>query len=258
MLDENTGKLYTFFYNRDGLKHELYSAEKDEQAVDNMTKKAVLSPSILAADFANLGSEIALLHKSKAEYIHIDIMDGVFVPSSSFGTPVMRAIRKYTDKIFDVHLMVQNPDSYIEPVVQAGADLITVHAEASVHLHRSVQLIKKFGKKAGVALNPSTPIQALDYVLEDLDMVLLMTVDPGFGGQSYIESITGKISRLRSMIAQRDLKVDIEVDGGISPENVRKVLDAGANIIVAGSSVFGKNTLENIDKFYSVFKENAM
>lgn len=216
-----------------------------------------LAPSILSADFANLGAEITLVDSSPADYIHVDIMDGVFVPASSFGAPVVKAIRKYTSKPFDVHLMVQDPDSYVPSMIEAGADIITVHVEASKHLHRSIQLIKGFGKKAGVVLNPSTPLQVLDYVLEDLEMVLLMSVNPGFGGQAYIEAVTRKIEELRRTIDGRGLDTEIEVDGGIKLDNVIKVVSAGANVIVAGSAVFGKETIQNIERFYSIFREHT-
>lgn len=217
-----------------------------------------LAPSILSADFANLGADIDLLHKSKADYIHIDIMDGVFVPASSFGIPVVKAIRPYTDKVFDVHLMVVNPDTYVQSAVEAGADIIVVHAEACTHLNRVIQLIKSYGIKAGVALNPSTPLCALDFILEEIDMVLIMSVNPGFGGQAYINAVTRKITLVKEKILKQKLNVLIEVDGGVNLNNAKCILNAGADILVAGSAVFGTSsieTLDSINNFYKLFRE---
>ncbi|WP_024834558.1 ribulose-phosphate 3-epimerase [Ruminiclostridium josui] len=197
-----------------------------------------IAPSILSADFSCLGSEIEKIDKNGADIIHIDVMDGHFVPNITIGPGVVKCLRKYTKKPFDVHLMVSNPDEYIEKFAQAGADIITVHAEAVKHLNRTIQMIKNCGKKAGIALNPATPLTVLDYVLQDVDMVLIMTVNPGFGGQSYLPHSTKKISDLKNMMLRNALEVDIEVDGGIDANNVNIVTKAGANVIVAGSAVF--------------------
>ncbi|NRY60110.1 ribulose-phosphate 3-epimerase [Clostridium beijerinckii] len=215
-----------------------------------------LAPSILAADFANLGAEIEKIDKAGAEYVHIDVMDGLFVPSLSLGFPVIKSIRKYSNRVFDVHLMVENPDRYIDETAQAGADIITVHVEACKHIHRTIQKIKEAGKKAGVVLNPGTPLETLEYILEDVDMVLLMTVNPGFGGQKYIETMTTKITNLRKMIEERKLTVNIEVDGGIKLDNLSKVIEAGANIIVAGSSIFNEDTVSNICNFKKIMDQH--
>jgi ribulose-phosphate 3-epimerase len=199
-----------------------------------------IAPSILSADFSCLGDEIKKVDNNGADIIHIDIMDGHFVPNITIGPGVVKSIRKYTQKPFDVHLMISNPDQYIEKFAEAGADIITVHAESAKHLNRTIQIIKGCGKKAGVALNPATPLSVLDFVLQDIDMVLLMTVNPGFGGQSYLDMSTKKIASLRNMIIRSTLDLDIEVDGGIDSSNINVVTKAGANIIVAGSAVFNK------------------
>lgn len=211
-----------------------------------------LAPSILSANFAALGEDVKKAERAGAQYLHIDVMDGAFVPSLSLGFPVIQSIRKLTDMVFDVHLMICSPDRYIAEFAAAGADIITVHAEACPHLNRTVASIKEQGVKAGVVLNPATPLTELQYILEDLDMVLLMTVNPGFGGQKYIESCTKKIQDLRRMITDRGLNIDIEVDGGIKLSNVRKALDAGANVIVAGSAVFGGDVEKNVKDFLEV------
>ena len=211
-----------------------------------------LAPSILSANFAALGEDVKKAERSGAQYLHIDVMDGAFVPSLSLGFPVIKSIRRVTNLVFDVHLMICDPDRYIEEFAAAGAGIITVHAEACPHLNRTIASIKENGCKAGVALNPATPLTGLSYILDDLDMVLLMTVNPGFGGQKYIESCTRKIRGLKRMISERDLEIDIEVDGGIKLDNVQKVLEAGANVIVAGSAVFGGDVEQNVKDFLKV------
>lgn len=212
----------------------------------------ILAPSILSADFASLGEDVKKAERSGAQYLHIDVMDGAFVPSLSLGFPVIKSIRRVTKLVFDVHLMICDPDRYIGEFAAAGADMITVHAEACPHLNRTIASIKENGCKAGVALNPATPLTGLSYILDDLDMVLLMTVNPGFGGQKYIESCTRKIRGLKRMISERGLEIDIEVDGGIKLDNVQKVLEAGANVIVAGSAVFGGDVEQNVKDFLKV------
>ncbi len=197
-----------------------------------------IAPSILSSDFSKLGEEIKSLEDAGADMIHIDVMDGHFVPNLTLGPPIVGAIRSVTDLPFDVHLMMDNPMDFIDDFIDAGADNITVHAEVLSHLHRSIMYIKEKGVKASVALNPSTPIDVLEYVLDELDMVLIMTVNPGFGGQKFISPMLGKIKSVKDMINSKGVNVDIQVDGGISPHNIDKVSAAGANIFVAGSSVF--------------------
>ncbi len=211
-----------------------------------------LSPSILAADFSKLGEQIHELDEAGAQYVHIDVMDGMFVPSISFGMPLMKSIRPCTDRIFDVHLMIEEPVRYIDDFAEAGADLITVHAEACKHLDRTIEAIKEKGLLAGVAINPATPLSAVEWVLPKVDMVLIMTVNPGFGGQKLIPYTLDKVRALRAMIEKADLKTDIEVDGGINLENVTEAMDAGANIIVAGSAVFRGDVGENVERFLNI------
>ncbi|MDC7279810.1 MULTISPECIES: ribulose-phosphate 3-epimerase [Pseudobutyrivibrio] len=207
-----------------------------------------LAPSILSADFGILKEQLELIDEAGAQYVHFDVMDGVFVPSISFGLPVLRTIRKYTDRLFDVHLMIVDPERYIKDFVDAGADIITVHAEACKHLDATIDLIKKSGVMAGVAINPATPISQIMHVLEKVDMVLIMTVNPGFGGQSLIPYTIDKVRELSVMARQRKLKIDIEVDGGINEDTIEDVLEAGANIIVAGSAVFNGDVKANAEK----------
>lgn len=214
-----------------------------------------LAPSLLSADFWRTGEQLKELENAGVKWLHIDVMDGDFVPSISFGMPVIKALRSKSNLFFDVHMMVTEPGRYIEDMKDAGADMITVHVEACKHLYRTVQAIKACGLKAGVVLNPATPLSSLEYILEDVDMVLLMCVNPGFGGQKYIPQMTAKIKALKEMIDAKGLSVDIEVDGGITPDNVGMVLEAGANIIVAGSAVFGDNLTEQAEKFHKVFEE---
>jgi len=198
-----------------------------------------IAPSILSADFSRLGDEVRAVAAAGADYIHLDVMDGHFVPNITIGPLVVEAVRKITPLPLDVHLMITEPDRYIPDFAAAGADIIVVHAEACWHLHRTVQLIKSQGKRAGVSLNPATPLNALEYVLGELDLVLLMTVNPGFGGQSFIEGCIPKIQALRGMLDKRGLEAELEVDGGVKTDNIARIAHAGADVFVAGSAVFG-------------------
>ena len=197
-----------------------------------------IAPSILSADFARLGEEVAAIDKAGADFIHVDVMDGHFVPNLTIGPMVVKAIRGYSDKVFDVHLMIAPVDPYVEEFAEAGADIITVHAEAGPHIHRTLQLIRSLGRKPGVSLNPGTPAEAVDMIIDDVDLILVMSVNPGFGGQKFIESQLRKIEALRKRIDATGRDIHLEVDGGINAETARRVVDAGADVLVAGSATF--------------------
>lgn len=213
----------------------------------------MLAPSILAADFAKLGAQVVQIDKAGAQQIHIDVMDGVFVPSISFGMPVIETIRKVTDKTFDVHLMIVEPERFVKEFAACGADSITFHLEATEDAEELIEQIHALGCRAGMAVKPKTPIEAVRKYLDKLDMLLVMTVEPGFGGQKYIPESTERIRQVRTMARELGTKLDIEVDGGITSENVQVVLDAGANVIVAGSAVFHGDIKENVEKFIRQF-----
>ena len=207
----------------------------------------IIAPSVLSANFANLAKDFEMLNQSDAEYIHIDVMDGVFVPNISFGFLVIDAMRKLSTKVFDVHLMIVEPQKYIQEFKNAGADILTVHIEACTHLHRTIQHIKSCGMKAGVAINPHTPIHFLSEIIAEVDLVCMMSVNPGFGGQSFIENTYNKISELKQLIEQKNSKALIEIDGGVSLHNAKKLIDTGANVLVAGNAVFNsENPIQTI------------
>lgn len=211
-----------------------------------------MAPSILSADFARLLEDVKKVERAGCEYLHIDVMDGHFVPNITLGPAIVKSLRKDVNMVFDAHLMIEDPDNYIKDFVDAGCDMIVVHEEACTHLHRTIQNIKSFNVKAGVALNPATPIENIKYILNDVDMVLIMTVNPGFGGQSFIGTMVDKIKELKALIDEKGLNVDIQVDGGIKPSNVNEVVKAGANVIVAGSAIFNSDDIESTVKEFRV------
>lgn len=216
-----------------------------------------VAPSVLAADFAELGSQLRAVSEAGAEWIHLDVMDGAFVPSISFGMPVIKSIRRVTDRVFDVHMMVEEPGRYAADLKAAGADILCVHQEACRHLDRTINQIKELGMKVGVALNPATPVETLSCVLDQVDMILLMSVNPGFGGQKFIPYTLDKIRKLRAMLNERGLQTDIQVDGGVGLGNVRELMDAGANVFVAGSAVYKNDAAANVKAFLEIFHEEA-
>jgi len=223
-----------------------------------MNKKNKLSPSILSADFSKLGDDIKLVEQGGAEYIHIDVMDGHFVPNITIGPDVVKALRKTTNLVFDVHLMIENADKYIEDFYKAGSDIITVHQESCTHLHRTIQKIKSFGIKAGVSLNPATPVSVLRDIIMDVDMVLLMSVNPGFGGQSLIENVKYKFEDLKKLMEEKNVNIDDEIDGGVTLDNLQEVLSWGANVIVAGSAVYKADDVVKRTKDFKKIMESSI
>lgn len=203
-----------------------------------MTDRIYVAPSILSADFTNLGSEVASLKELGADYVHLDVMDGCFVPNITFGAPMCKALRPVSDLVFDAHLMVAEPSKWVRDFAEAGADIITIHREADVHAHRTLQLIRSYGIKAGIALNPATHENSVEYLLDSVDMVLVMSVNPGFGGQKFIPAVLNKIEAIRNMAIKRGLDIDIEVDGGVNEGTAKLCREAGANVLVAGNAVF--------------------
>lgn len=212
---------------------------------------AKIAPSILSADFSKLGEEIKAVEKGGADYIHLDIMDGIFVPNITFGPPVIKTIRPITELPFDVHLMIDRPERFLKDFAHAGADLITVHEESTIHLHRTIQEIKGLGLKAGVSINPATSIDSIEYILDDLDLILIMTVNPGFGGQSFIPAMESKIKKLRKIIDERNLNIILQVDGGVKLDNARELASYGVDLLVVGSDIFGA---EDVTKRTKEFK----
>ncbi len=214
----------------------------------------ILAPSLLAADFGHLAEQVKAVEDAGAKYLHLDVMDGAFVPSISFGMPVLKSLRSCTGLVFDVHMMVEEPGRYIQDIKDSGADLICVHQEACVHLDRTVSQIKEAGLKAAVALNPATPVSTLEYILPELDMALIMSVNPGFGGQKFIPYALDKVRRLREMAEKKNPSLDIQVDGGVTAGNVRDLMEAGANVFVAGSAVFQGDATANVKEFLDIFR----
>ncbi len=219
---------------------------------------AKIAPSLLSADFANLSEEIRKIEKGGADYLHLDVMDGIFVPNITFGPPVIKSLRKVTDMPFDVHLMIDRPERFIKDFAEAGADILTVHPEATIHLHKTIQEIKSFGIKAGVSLNPSTDLSVLNYIIEDLDLILIMTVNPGFGGQGFIETMMDKIKDLRNLIDQKGLDIILEVDGGVKLSNAKELTDLSVDLLVAGSEVFGAEDIKQRTKEFKSIIDNQL